>query len=270
MDLSIIIVSFNVKNLIKECIESILKTKNGFIYEIIIVDNASTDESVEAVKGLRVRGLRIIENKKNLGFAKAVNQGIKSAKGDYILILNPDTKVKTDSLKKILNFAKSHPEVGIVGAKLINPDGSIQPSVYHFPSLKRAFLEFWLGKKGEYEKYAPLTKNPLEVDAVTGAVMLISKRTIEKVGLFDERYFMYFEDLDYCRRVKRAGLKVFYFPEAPVLHYHGQSAIKVGNQARKWLVESSKIYNGILKYWLLTFIIWSGQKWRKVLRKMKI
>ncbi|MGB9911230.1 MAG: glycosyltransferase family 2 protein [Microgenomates group bacterium] len=270
MDLSIIIVSFNVGKLLKECIESILKNKNELSYEIIIVDNASTDNSVKIVKKLGVKELRVIENKKNLGFAKAVNQGIKKARGDYILLLNPDTKVKPGSLKNLLSFAKSHPDVGVIGAKLINPDGSIQSSVYHFPSLWRAFKEFWLGEKGAYEKYTPLGEKPLEVDAVTGAVMLISRKTIKKIGLFDERYFMYFEDLDYCRRVKKAGLKIYYLPTVKILHHHGQSAKKVGDQARKWLVKSSKIYNGIIKYWLLTFIIWSGQKWRKILKKIKM
>jgi len=268
MDLSIIIVSFNVKNLLINCLNSIFHSGDNFLKEIILIDNNSEDGSREYINELtrlQINGLKIktVLNKKNLGFARAVNQGIRLAKGKYILLLNPDTQVKKDSLEKLINFANTHPEAGAIGAQLVNPDNSIQPSVYHFPSCWRAILEFWLGKKGAYEKYVPSENKALVVDAVTGAAMLILRKIFEKVGLFDERYFMYFEDLDFCRRVKRAGFKVYYLPEVKILHHHGQSAVKVGGQAYKWLSQSSKIYNGILKYWCLTGIIWLGEKWRK-------
>jgi len=268
MDLSIIIISFNVKDLLKNCINSLLKSGDNFLKEIILVDNNSKDGSkryINELTRLRINGLKIraVLNKKNLGFAKAVNQGIRLAKGKYILLLNPDTQIKKDSLEKLINFAETHPEAGVIGAQLVNPDNSIQPSVYHFPSCWRAILEFWFGKKGTYEKYAPSGSEAIEVDAVTGAAMLIPRKTFEKIGLFNESYFMYFEDLDFCRRVKRGGLKVYYLPEAKILHYHGQSAAKVGGCAYQWLSQSSKIYNGTLKYWLLTGIIWLGGRWRK-------
>lgn len=268
MDLSIIIVSFNVKNLLRNCINSILRSGDDFLKEIILIDNNSEDGSkqyINELTKLRINGLKIraVLNKKNLGFAKAVNQGIKIAKGKYILLLNPDTRVKKDSLKKLVHFAEKHLETGVVGAQLVNPDNSIQPSVYHFPSFWRAILEFWFGKKGAYEKYVPSGDKAVEVDAVTGAAMLIPRKTFEKIGVFNERYFMYFEDLDFCRRVKKAGLKVYYLPEAKIFHHHGQSAAKVGDRAYQWLSQSSKIYNGILKYWILTGIIWLGERWRK-------
>lgn len=281
--LSIVIVSFNVKNLLKECVESLIqesRRNRDLEIEIIIIDNASKDGTAKLIENLKflpakrqgkIKNLsckfKVVLNKKNLGFAKAVNQGIKIAKGDYILLLNPDTRVKTNALEKLLEFAKSHPKAGVIGAKLINPDGSIQPSVYHFPTIKRAVLEFWLGKKGTYEKYAPKTQKPKEVEAVTGAVMLIPKKVIQKVGLFDQRYFMYFEDLDYCRRVKKTGFKVYYLPATEFIHHHGASGKTVPQKTYKWLVESSKIYHGKIKYYLLTFIIWLGQKWRRIIRK---
>jgi len=272
MDLSIILVSFNVRSLLEKCVSSLLSSGDNFFKEIILVDNNSEDESREFLRDLELKKYRNIEikivlNKKNLGFAKAVNQGIRVAKGKYILLLNPDTRVKKDSLEKLINFAEKNPEAGVIGAQLVNPDNSAQPSVYHFPSWWRAILEFWFGKKGAYEKYVPSGGKAVEVDAVTGAAMLISRKTFEKVGLFDERYFMYFEDLDFCRRVKKAGLKVYYLPETKILHYHGQSAAKVGNQAHQWLTQSSKIYNGIFKYWLLTGIIWLGERWRGFIKK---
>lgn len=268
MGLSIIIVNFNTKELLEKCLESIeqeSKRVKEWKIEIIVVDNASTDESPEMVKKEFPKA-RLIVNKENLGFAKAVNQGIKQATGEYIFLLNPDSEVKSDALTTLVKFAQKHPEAGVIGAKLLNPDSSIQPSIYHFPTIWRAIKEYWFGQKGAYEKYAVTASDAVSVEAVTGAAMLIPRKTIEKVGLLDERYFLYFEDLDFCRRVQRAGLKVYYLPQAEIIHRHGESAAKVGSQAYHWLCQSSKIYNGILKYWLLTAALWIGQKWQKLLR----
>jgi GT2 family glycosyltransferase len=136
----------------------------------------------------------------------------------------------------------------------------------HFPTLTRAIQEFWFGKK-VYSKYAPQESYPIPVDAVVGAAFLVTPYAIEKVGLLDERYFMYFEDLDYCRRVWKAGLKVYYLPQAQIIHYHGVSGRKLAPKSMQWkrLVPSSKIYHGLLKHYLLTLIILFGQK---VLRKI--
>lgn len=270
MGLSIIIVNFNTKELLKKCLESIFRVKeheSGRVeMEIIVVDNGSTDGSVEAIEA-RYKDIKILRNEENLGFAKANNQGIKISKGDYILLLNSDTEVRSGALDKLVQFAEKHPDAGVAGARLLNPDGSIQPSVYHFPTIWRAIAEYWLGKRGVYEKYAltgALTgTDPVSVEAVTGAAMLIPRKTIEKVGLLDERYFLYFEDLDFCRRARETGLKIYYLPSAEVIHHHGKSAALVGSQAYKWLCQSSKIYNGKLKYSLLYFIIWIGQKWQR-------
>lgn len=265
MDLSIIIVSFNTKDLLGRCLESLLMT-SAKETEIIVVDNASTDGSVEFVEK-RYKDIKILRNKENLGFAKANNQGLRQAKGKYCLLLNSDTEVKPDALSNLVEFAENNPQAGIVGAKLLNPDASIQPSIYHLPTLWRAIKEFWLGKKGEYEKYALTGTDRVKVEALTGAAMIIPRKTIEKVGLLDERYFMYFEDLDFCRRVKNAGYKVYYFPGAEIIHHHGKSGETLGSNTSRWLIESSKIYNGLLKYWLITFILWTGQKWQKIFGK---
>jgi len=211
----------------------------------------------------------LIQNKENLGFAKANNQGIKQAQGRYIFLLNSDTEVKPGALKKLVEFAKKYPKVGVVVPRLLNPDGSVQPSIYHLPTIRRAIGEYWLGRKGTYEKHALIGKKPVEVEAVVGAAMLIPKKVFDKVGLLDERYFMYFEDLDFCRRVKRAGLKVFYLPTAEIIHYHGASGKEIPKETQRWLVESSKIYHGLPKHYLINFIIWIGQKWQRLLRKTK-
>lgn len=270
--LSIIILSFNTKELLKQCLKS-LNTKQhppvggpSSKLEVVVVDNGSADGSPDMVKK-EFSNVFLIQNKTNLGFAKAVNQGIKKATGDYILLLNSDTKVKKDSLEKMIEFARLNPQAGVIGARLLNPDGKIQPSCYHFPSIRRAIAEYWFGQKGAYEKYAEMGDNPSKVEVVVGAAMFIPQMTLKKVGLFDERYFVYFEDLDYCRRVKEAGLAVFYLPQAEIIHHHGQSTAKVGSETYKWLSSSSKIFNGIVKYFVLTLVIFMAQKWQKIISK---
>ncbi|PIU03839.1 glycosyl transferase family 2 [Candidatus Shapirobacteria bacterium CG08_land_8_20_14_0_20_39_18] len=262
MKLSIIIVSYNTKDLLRKCLNSL----KGYDTEIIVVDNNSQDDSQSVVKK-EFPDVHLIINDDNLGFAKANNQGIKIATGDYVLLLNSDTQVKPGALEKLVEFAKSHLDAGVIGARLLNQDGSIQPSIYRLPTITNAIKEFWLGQLGLTEKYFIDSSKGEEVEAVVGAVFLIPKTVIQKVGLLDERYFMYFEDLDYCRRVRRAGYKVYYFPKAEVFHYHGASGKKIGNITNQWLIQSSKIYHGKIKYLILTVIIFTGQKWQKIIRK---
>lgn len=269
-NLSIIIVNWNTKDLLKRCIESIFKESkaglNFFDSEVIVVDNGSNDGSVKAIEEIKLSDffIKIIKNTENKGFAKAVNQGIRIAEGESIFLLNSDTEVCKDSLKKILEFED---EVGpaIIGARLINRDGSIQPSVFNLPTAKRAFNEYFLGKKNDFSKFAPDGKNPVAVEAVSGGAMLISKEAIEKIGLLDERYFMYFEDLDYCRRAKIKGIKVYYFPEAEIIHEHGASGKKISSSENQWkrLIPSAKIYYGAINYYLVNFVLWVGGKLRK-------
>ena len=255
MDLSIIIVSFNVKKLLRECLKSL-----PALVEVVVVDNASVDGSARMV-AKEFPKCKLIKNKENLGFAKATNQGIKEVKRKDILLLNPDTVVKPGALKKLVNFAQTHPLVGVLGGKLLDPDGKTQGSCYYLPRIKSVLQ----GKSTE--KYAPRGQDPVEVEAVTGAVFFIPNQVIKKVGLFDERYFMYFEDLDYCRRVREAGLKVYYLPQAEFIHYHGASGKTIPEKTHQWLVESSKRYHGRIKYWLLTLILLIKQKWSKIFRK---
>jgi len=269
MKLSIIIVSFNTRKLTLDCLNSVYKEDAELDYEAVVVDNASKDGSTDALIKLQATnsGLKTIFNKENLGFAKANNQGIKIAKGEYILFLNSDTIVQKGSLGKLIEFAEKTPDAGVVGAKLLNRDGGIQASCFNFPSIKNAILQYWFGKKGLFDKYAPKGKGPAVVDAVVGAVFLITPLALEKVGLLDERYFMYFEDIDYCRRVKAAGLKVYYLPEAGIIHYHGESGKTIKDESSQWkrLIPSSKIYHGVLKHYILTLVIWLGQKVQKAL-----
>ncbi len=267
-DLSIIIVNYNTKDLTKACIESVMNEGSKLDFEVIVVDNNSKDGSVTELKKLwrKYKNLKLIENKENSGFSKANNQGAREASGKYILLLNSDTVVKRFSFKRLIAFAEKREDAGVVGARLLNPDGSLQASCFYFPTIKNAIREYWLGQRGLFEKYAPKGNNPVEVEALVGAVFLITPKALQEVGLLDERYFMYFEDVDYCRRVWEKGLKVYYLPEVRVLHYHGVSGKKLADVANQWrrLIPSSKIYHGILEHYILTTILWLGQKWQKL------
>ena len=266
--LSIVIVSYNTREILKSCLESLKEgvTELEGDWEVIIVDNGSTDGSVRYLKSQNLK-LRLILNKKNLGFAKAVNQGIKKAAGKNLLLLNSDIICKKSAITKLVKFAEKKESLGLVGGGLVNPDGSSQASVSNLPSLVGAVREFWFGQRGRFEKYLPKTKKTIKVEGVVGAVMLIPDKTIKEVGLFDERYFMYFEDLDFCRRLKNRGLKVYYHPSARFIHYHGQSGQKNPEKVASYLVSSSKIYHGRFRYYLVTLVIWVGQKWQKTLRR---
>ena len=269
--LSIIIVGHNNKDLVIDCLRSIREDKLLKDKEIIVVDNGSTDGSQEAFKKLQksIQSLTLIENKGNLGFAKANNQGIEKARGEYILLLNSDTVVKKGSLGKLLVFAKKKKDAGVVGPKLLNIDGSLQLSCFRFPTIKNAIREYWFGEKGLFEKYAPKGEKASTVDAVVGAAFLMTPSALKKVGPLDERYFAYFEDIDYCRNVWRKGLKVYYYPGVEIIHYHGATFKKMAKKEDQWrkLIPSSKIYHGLLKHYILFIVMWLGQKWQKLLKK---
>jgi hypothetical protein len=248
--------------LLKRCLSSLPLSA-----EVIVVDNGSTDGTVEMLKKIKEPKIKIIENKENVGFAKAVNQGLKQANGKYLLLLNSDIFAKKSAFDKLISFAKSQPQAGVIGGRLLNPDGSPQGSCFYLPTLGRVLKEFWFNGPSVLGKYTPSTGEPVEVEAVMGAVFLIPKKVLKRVGFFDERYFMYFEDLDYCRRIRQAGLKVFFLPEAEFIHEHGASGKSIPQQTHRWLVESSKVYHGDFKYYLMTFIIWLGQKCQKIFIK---
>jgi GT2 family glycosyltransferase len=267
-DVSVIIVSYNTRLLTENAIKSVLKEGSKIEKETIVVDNGSTDGSGKMLRNYEKKGkIKLIENEGNLGFAKANNQAIKIARGRHKFLLNSDTIVKKGSIGVLIEFVQNHPDAGVIGSRLYNGDGSLQGSCQHFPTVANAIREYWFGKDGLFEKYAPKGSKPVEVESVVGAAFFISQKAIEKVGMLDERYFFYFEDIDYCRKVKKANLKVYYLPRSEIVHYHGVSGRKVADQANQWrrLIPSSKIYHGLLKHYLITFVLWTGQKWQNLL-----
>ena len=264
-ELSIIVLNYNTGPILKKCIDSILQTTKNLENpksELILIDNASVDEGIKNIKN--AKGINKIQNTLNIGFSKGINQGIKIAHGEYILLLNPDTVAKAGAIQKLLEFAKNTPDAAVVGPELLNPDGSTQGSAFHLPTMWNAVREYWLGEKGLFSKYIP-QKGPVE--SLVMAAYLLTPRALKGVGLLDEKFFMYFEDLDYARRIKEAGLKIYYLPDAEVIHYHGVSGKSLADEKNQWrrLIPSSKIYHGILKHYLINFVIWSGQKCQKLL-----
>jgi GT2 family glycosyltransferase len=232
MDLSIIIVNYNTKKLLGETIQSVIDTVASIKYEIIVVDNASIDGSIEMVKK-QYPQVNLIENKDNLGFPKANNIGIKKASGRYILLLNSDTKVLKQCFDKCLDYMDMNLKVGALGCKLLLASGELdhackrgfptpEASLYYILKLHKLFPS---NKRfGQYTlNYLPIDEIN-EVDALTGAFIMVRKEVINKVGLLDETYFMYGEDLDWCYRIKEAGYKVIYYPEAVTIHYKGGSS----------------------------------------------
>ena len=234
VDLSIIIVNWNTKEYLLHCIDSILQKKGSIPMEIIVIDNGSRDRSGEEVKR-QFPGLRLIENGRNLGFAKAVNQGLRVSSGRYLLLLNPDTQLREGAIENLVSFMESHAEAGVAGAQLLKGDGSKQNSIANFPSLttellnknllRRLFPKKFPGKEKDYPE-------PIEVDSVIGACMMVRRDALDQVGLLDEDYFLFLEETDWCYRMKRAGWKIYHVPQAQVHHFQGKSAETVKKRAR--------------------------------------
>jgi hypothetical protein len=234
VDLSILIVSWNTKEFLLPCIRAVSEKEEGISREIIVVDNGSHDGSVSEVKRAFLF-VHIIENERNLGFAKAVNQGLQKASGKYVLLLNPDTQVKDGAIERLVSFMDSNSDVGVAGAQLLNSNGSKQNSIANFPSLGTELLNKsllrWLfskkfpGKEADYPE-------PVEVDSVIGACMAVRREAIEQVGPLDEDCFLFLEETDWCYRMKRAGWKIYHVPQAEVYHFQGKSAEREKKRAK--------------------------------------
>ncbi len=228
MSLSIIIVNWNVKSLLEKCLESIYKKEKNLDFEIFVVDNASSDGSAEMVKE-KFPQVKLITNKENKGFAIANNQGIKQAQGEFILLLNPDTEILDNALEKMVNFMRQYSSCGILGCKLLNSDGSLQPSCRAFPSLYSQVIillklhNFFPRLVKKYYMLNCPHHEIREVDQVMGACFLIRKKMIDEIGLLDEGYRVLFEEVDYCKRAKDANWKIYFTPEAKIIHHKGQS-----------------------------------------------
>lgn len=227
VDLSIIIVNYRSKGLVKTCLKGIYQAHIQRSFEIIVVDNASHDGCVEMVHEF-YPGVKTIAAKENLGLAFGNNLGIRASRGAYLLIINPDIAVFEGMVEKMIEYLEKNSHVALLGPKLINPDQTVQSSIYRFPTpvvplYRRTPLGRLPWAKTILSEYVLAGRDrnvPRPVDWVLGACMLIQRQAYEVIGDMDERFFLYFEDVDWCRRFWSAGYEVHYFPGASLVHYH--------------------------------------------------
>jgi GT2 family glycosyltransferase len=225
MDISIIIVNWNTKDLLRKCIESVYKTIHDVCYEVIVVDNASLDGSVSMLQKAYPQVI-IIQNEENRGFGAANNQAIQIMNGKYALLLNSDTVLTENAIKELFVFLETHSEAAMVCGQLLNADGSKQNSIASLPTLltlmtNMPMLEYLFPKRYPSKRYH--YGEPVEIDSGIGACLMVRKKAIDEVGMFDECYFFFFEETDWARQMKQAGWKVFHVPTANIYHLQGQS-----------------------------------------------
>lgn len=230
MDLSIIIVNYNTFALTKDTINSILRYSYPFTVEIMVVDNNSTDDSLKNLKKyFKGKNVRFIESKENNGFAAGNNQGIKEARGRYILLLNSDTIVKENTLENIYDYMEKHHDVGAVGCKVVLENGELDKACKRsFPNPSNAFSRLFhiKTKNNDYNLEELDDDGVYEIDCLTGAFMFIRRNALNDSGLLDETFFMYGEDIDLCYRIKKSGWKIVYYGRSEIVHYKGASSKK--------------------------------------------
>lgn len=266
MNVSIVIANWNTCDILHDCLISIYEQESDIDYEIIVVDNASTDGSVEMLRK-EFPQVVLIANTENRGLAAANNQGIKLAKGRYVLLLNSDTKILDNAISKSVAFADSHPNSAVVGCRVLNPDQTLQPTCFMFPSI----LNMLLSSSYLYKVFPKSTffgremmswwgrMDTREVDVVTGCFMLVRQEAIKQVGMVDEQFFMYAEETDWCYRIKQAGWKVLFTPIAEIIHLGEASSKKIKPtmvlQLRASILLFFKKHKGKLSYGVACLLV---------------
>lgn len=227
-DLSVIIVNWNTRRLLVECLHSIYEHGAGVDFDVWVVDNASEDDSVDVIRSAFPK-INLIRNESNEGFARANNRAMRASRGRYMLLLNSDAMATSGALQALINLAEAQPRAGIIGAQLAHPDGSFQASYAPFPVLWQEFLILTGLGRMLFGRWYPsrgpeIVKGPQQVDYVPGACLLVRRIAYDQVGGLDENYFMYAEEVDWCYCMKRAGWQVWYQPVARILHHGGASS----------------------------------------------
>ncbi|MDP3995308.1 MAG: glycosyltransferase family 2 protein [bacterium] len=236
MDLSVIILNYNTKDFLLPCIKGMVEHTSDLDYEIVVVDNASTDGSAAYIKEKilpRFHQVKLLEAQENKGFSAGNNLGISRSAGRYCLIMNPDIVIWDNSLKQMADYMDEHPKVGIAGPRLLSPDGSLQHFVYQFPTphvlvYRRTPLSRLGFAKRTINTYLMMDWDHADnraVDWVQGSCMIARRDAIKEVGLMDERYFLFLEDTDWCRRFWEAGWEVRYLSDVALIHYHGRASV---------------------------------------------
>lgn len=255
--ISIIIVSYNTKDILRKCLESLFLNKGKHNIEVFVVDNNSNDNSASMVRE-DFRNIILIENSNNKGFAAANNQAYEKSIGDYVILLNPDAYIKPDAIDNSVDFMESHPECGICGGRLVNLENQLDPSARKFPNslyklftisgLSNKFPSSKIFGKGDFKHFDHNTV--IEVDWVPGTFAIYRKKMLENTGFLDNRFYIYYEETDLCLRVKRAGWKIYFIPNAEVIHVGGASSKtrkdhkfdSSGSQVLKFRMQSEYLY----------------------------
>lgn len=237
MDLTIVIVSWNTSGLLAQCLSSIYETGSRFAFDVIVVDNGSTDDSVSMVE-TRFPTVKLIRNERNQGFARANNQGLAIGSSRYYMLLNSDTIMLPEAIDTLIVMADQYPDVGVIGPKLLNMDGSLQKSWASFPS----FLSEVLGKNFSHRTPLPNLPNTYDVDWLMGACMLVRSEVLQNVGKLDEDYFFYSEETDWCFRIKKQNWKIWYTTNTAIYHLGG------GSTKRGSVSHLVRLYKGKLLY----------------------
>jgi GT2 family glycosyltransferase len=233
IDISFVIVNWNTKDLILQCIDSLISKKGNYTQEIIVVDNASCDGSSNAIKEKHPE-VQLIQNSQNLGFAKANNIGIKKSEGAYICLLNSDIQVLDNTISFMINYMNNNKDVGLSGPKILWPDMTLQHSCMNYPSIRTHICETFLLNRlfshsalfsGEYMFFFNHDKS-IKVDWLIGCFMLIRREVLENVGLLDELFFIYSEETDLCKRMHEAGWEIVFLPEVSAIHHNASSSNK--------------------------------------------
>ena len=267
MDLSVVIVSYNVRRFLEQALRSVFAALEGLEGEVWVVDNASSDGSAQMVRE-QFPQVKLIANRENVGFARANNQAVERARGRYVLLLNPDTVVRQDTFRVMVRFMDEHPEAGAAGCKVLNPNGTLQLACRRgFPTPMVAFykivgLSALFPKSQRFGRYNMTYLDPdqvAEVDAVSGSFMMVRREVVEKVGTLDPEFFMYGEDIDWCYRIQQAGWKVYYLPHTEIVHFKGESTKtvpRVRNQVEfyraMYLFVRKHLRRHFIPEWILT------------------
>jgi GT2 family glycosyltransferase len=242
LDLSVIIITYKEKELLRRCLQSVFASTTNYKFEVIVSDCDSNDRTVEMVEE-QFPQVKLLDNKKNLGFSKGNNVAIKQAEGRLILLLNADTEVRQDAFDLSVKHMDVHPEVGAMGAKVLLPNGELDKACRRkFPNPANAFLRlFGFRKLSDYNITFPIDQE-VEVDSIMGAYFLVRKSVIDQIGLLDEEFFMYGEDLDWCWRIKEAGYKIMYYPKAEITHYKYGASKSTPFRTINWAHTAMKIF----------------------------
>lgn len=250
MDVSIVIINWNTRNLVLKCIKSVIDAGSGYTREIIVVDNASTDGSAEAISKA-YPDVMVVRNAVNLGFARANNIGIERSKGRYICLVNSDVEVFAETIPGMITYMEKNPGVGIVGPRILFPDRTLQNSCRKYPSLWTKLCEtFALNKlipmseifSGEHMSYFAHDRQK-KVESIAGCFMFVRKEAITKAGAFDEQFFIYSEETDLCKRFNQEGWNIVYLPEISIIHHHGASSSK---DPLRFTLEQQR---SVIRYW---------------------